>query len=64
MDGYKRGDKVLITDYPLGRPLGVRGTIVGILDSDTYNVLLENGCNEGRILKFKFWSLIHNEESR
>ncbi len=61
MDGYKKGDKVYITDYPLGRPLNIKGEVVGSIDEETYNVLLESGCNEGRILKFKFWSLILDE---
>ena len=62
MADYQKGDKVYITDYPLGRPLNISGTVVGVLSNDYYNVLMDNGLNEGKILKFKYWSLVLNEE--
>ncbi len=46
----------------MGRPLNISGTVVGVLSNDYYNVLMDNGLNEGKILKFKFWSLVLNEE--
>ena len=60
--GFKKGDYVWITDYPFGRPLNLSGKIVGILRNDYYNILLENGMNEGSIVKFKYWSLLRKNE--
>ena len=53
MGEYRKGDRVFIRDYPFGNPI-----IVGILKSDVYNVKLESGYNEGRILPFKYWKLL------
>ncbi len=61
MADYRKGDRVFITDYPLGRPLNIEGVVVGVLERGYYNVRLENGLNEGKILKFKYWSLVLNE---
>ena len=52
MGEYRKGDRVFIRDYPFGNPTNVSGIIVGILKSDVYNVKLESGYNEGRILPF------------
>ena len=54
---FKRGDIVYIRDYPFGKPLNVRGKVVGILKDDNYNVLIEEGINEGKIIKYKYWKL-------
>ena len=54
---FKRGDIVSIRDDPFGRPLNVRGKVVGILKNDNYNVLIEEGINEGKIIKYKYWKL-------
>ena len=54
---FKRGDIVSVRDYPFGRPLNVRGRVVGILKNDNYNVLIEEGINEGKIIKYKYWKL-------
>ena len=54
---FKRGDIVSVRDYPFGRPLNVRGKVVGILKNDNYNVLIEEGINEGKIIKYKYWKL-------
>ena len=56
-DTFKRGDKVFIRDFPLGKPLNIEAKIVGVLSDDLYSVLLLNGLNEGKIVKFKTWSL-------
>ena len=42
----------------MGRPLNVRGKVVGVLGSDHYSVLIENGLQEGQIKKYKFWKLL------
>jgi len=57
-DNFKRGDEVFVLDYPFGRPLNVSGKIVGILKNDFYNVLIEIGCSEGKIVKYKYWDLL------
>ena len=54
---YKKGDKVLILDFPFGRPLGISGTIVGRVGADHYNVLVDQGLLEGDIVKYKYWRL-------
>tara|TARA_B100000427_G_C15448198_1_gene568347 strand:- start:622 stop:819 length:198 start_codon:yes stop_codon:yes gene_type:complete len=58
MSNFRRGDKVLILDYPFGRPIKARGKIVGILKNDFYNVLIEEGITEGKIVKYKYWNLL------
>lgn len=30
---------------------------MGILKDDNYNVLIEEGINEGKIIKYKYWKL-------
>jgi len=57
-EGFKRGDKVFIRDYPFGNPTNVSGIVVGILKKDFYNVKLESGLNEGKIVPFKYWKLL------
>ena len=57
-EGFKRGDKVFIRDYPFGNPTNVSGIVVGILKKDFYNVKLESGLNEGKIVSFKYWKLL------
>lgn len=52
-----KGDQVWIRDYPLGRPLSIYGKVVACLGNDYYNVLLLTGMNEGKIKKYKSWSL-------
>jgi len=54
---FKRGDIVFIRDYPFGKPLNVKGRIVGAIDEEHFNVLIEEGINEGKIMKYKYWSL-------
>lgn len=61
---FDRADKVYVRDYPLGRPTNIIGEIVGFLPNDYYNVLLLNGLNEGRITRYKSWSLIRKEDVR
>ena len=61
---FNRSDEVCLRDYPLGKPTNIYGKIVGILPNDYYNVLLLNGLNEGRITRYKSWSLIRKEDVR
>ena len=56
-DSIKKGDEVHILDYPFGKPITSRGKVVGVLDGDYYNVLMESGCHEGQIKKYKYWKL-------
>lgn len=58
---FVKGEEVWIRDYPMGRRLNVRGKIVGVLDDNIYSVLLLSGLQEGKIRKFKFWSLMYKE---
>ena len=62
VEDYKRGDKVFIRDYPFGNPTNVSGIIVGILKRDFYNVRLESGLNEGKIVPFKYRKLLKLSE--
>ena len=57
-EDLKKGDYVYITDFPHGRPINAAGKIVAALGGDFYNVLMDVGLNEGKIIKFKYWSLI------
>ena len=61
-EDFKRGDFVWVRDYPFGRPLNIKGKIVGIMPGDYYNVLIENGLHEGQIKKYKFWKLLLDEQ--
>lgn len=54
---FRKGDKVLVLDFPFGRPLNVKGVIVGKVGKDWYNVLIESGLLEGDIITYKYWSL-------
>jgi hypothetical protein len=62
MGGYKKNDRVFIRDYPFGVPTNVFGEIVGVLENDCFNVKIENGWNEGKIILFKYWKLIKISE--
>ena len=57
-DDIRKGDAVYITDFPFGRPINAKGKVVADLGNDFYNVLLDTGMNEGKIIRFKKWSLI------
>ena len=54
---FKKGDEVWVLDFPFGRPLNVRGKIVGEPEKDHYNVLIQTGLLEGDIVKYKYWKL-------
>lgn len=54
---FEKGDEVWILDFPFGRPLNVKGTIVGKVGEEYYNVLIEMGCLEGDVIKYKYWKL-------
>ena len=62
MGEYRKGDRVFIRDYPFGSPTNISGEIVGILKNDVYNVRLDTGWNEGRIVPFKYWKLLKLSE--
>jgi len=59
---FERGEEVFIRDFPLGKALNIQGKIVGFLPGDYYNVLLMTGLNEGKIHKFKSWSLVREKD--
>jgi hypothetical protein len=59
---FERGDIVYIRDFPLGKPTKIMGKVVGILPNEHYNILLTNGLNEGRIVRYKCYQLIHRKE--
>lgn len=46
----------------MGNPLNVHGKVVGFLPGDYYNVMLSNGMNEGKIYRYKAWSLIREKD--
>ena len=54
---FKKGEKVLILDFPFGRPLDITGTVVGKIGKEHYNVLVDCGLLEGNIVKYKYWKL-------
>ena len=54
---FKKGDEVWVLDFPFGKPLNVRGKVVGELEKDHYNVLIQTGLLEGDIVKYKYWKL-------
>mgnify|MGYP001380332431 CR=1 FL=1 len=54
---FVKGDEVWIRDFPFGKPLNVKGTIVGKIGKDSYNVLMQSGLLEGNIIKYKYWKL-------
>ena len=53
----KKGDEVWILDFPFGKPLNIRGTVVGKVGENHYNILIGNGLMEGNIVKYKYWKL-------
>ncbi len=62
MEGFKRGDIVWVRDRPFGSRTGIFGRVVGVLDKDWYNILLQNGLNEGIIYKYKSYKLLIKEK--
>ena len=63
MEGFKRGDIVWLRDRPFGSKTGIFGRVVGLLSQDCYNILLQNGLNEGTIIKYKWYKLLIKERS-
>ena len=59
---FKRGDVVLVLDYPFGRPINVKGVVVGLLRDDFYNIKVTHGLRSGDIVKYKYWSLVLEEK--
>lgn len=64
MSSFNIGDKICLRDRMLGKPLEVKGEIVGLLPRDRYTVLMRGGWNEGRTIDYDYWELflIDNEE--
>ena len=54
---FEKRDKVCILDYPFGRATNLVGVVMGSLPGDNYNVMMENGYNEGKLVKYKYWRL-------
>ena len=61
---FNRGEIVYIRDYPLGKPLNVFGKVVGYLNSDSYNVHLMSGLQEGNIIAYHTWKLMSEKEAK
>ena len=59
---FKKGEKVFIRDYPLGSPTNVMGIVVGFIGEDWFNIKIENGWNEGKIIPYKYWKLLKISE--
>lgn len=59
---FERGDIVYIRDFPLGKPTKIKGKVVGVLSNEYYNIILTNGLNEGRIVRYKSYHLIHRKD--
>ena len=60
---FERGDIVYIRDFPLGKPTKIMGKVVGVLPNEHYNILLTNGLNEGKIVRYKCYQLIHGKDA-
>jgi len=60
---FSKGDKVFLRDRPLGHPLKSWGIVVGSLSSDRYNVHIQEGALEGKVVTFRYWDLYKKEES-
>jgi len=63
MEDFKRGDIVWIRDRPFGAETNIFGRVVGTLEKDCYNILLQNGLNEGTIRKYKWYKLLIKERA-
>ena len=61
---FKKGDEVWILDFSFGRPLNIKGTIVGKVGREHYNVKIQTGILEGDVIKYKYWKLysLDNQE--
>tara|TARA_Y100000310_G_scaffold36616_1_gene34477 strand:+ start:3034 stop:3243 length:210 start_codon:yes stop_codon:yes gene_type:complete len=64
MEDFKRGDIVWLRDYPFGSQTSIYGRIVGVLERDYYNILLQNGLNEGTIRRYKWYKLLIKERTQ
>lgn len=60
---FERGDIVYIRDFPLGKPTKIMGKVVGVLQNEHYNVILTNGLNEGKIIRYKSYQLMHRKDA-
>ena len=54
---FQKGDEVWILDFPFGRPLNVKGVVIGKSGDEHYNVLIQTGMLEGNVVKYKYWKL-------
>ena len=64
MNSFNIGNEVYLRDRSVGKPLKVKGEIVGQLPRDRYAVLMRGGWNEGKIINYDYWELflIDSEE--
>ncbi len=60
MKDFEKGDQVIILD-PMRHPTKIQGVIVGLVSSDTCNVLLTNGLGKGKIKKYKTYNILKKE---
>ena len=58
MDGFEKGDKVILLDRPLGHPTKIEGVIVGIINDASFNILLTNGYGKGNIKRVKSYEIV------
>jgi hypothetical protein len=54
---FQKGDEVWILDFPFGRPLNVKGVVIGKSGDEHYNILIQTGMLEGDVVKYKYWKL-------
>ena len=54
---FQKGDEVWTLDFPFGRPLNVKGVVIGKSGDEHYNVLIQTGMLEGDVVKYKYWKL-------
>ena len=57
MSNFNIGDEVYLRDRAIGKPLKIKGDIVGILSVDRYAVFMRNGFNEGKIMEYDYRQL-------
>lgn len=62
MEGFEKGDKVILLDRPLGHPTRTAGVIVGIISEDTFNILLTNGYGKGNIKRVKSFHIAKEQD--
>jgi len=61
---FSRGEIVFVRDFPMGKPLKIYGKIVGFVGRDDYNVLMENGLQEGNMVTLNSWKLMSEKDAK